>query len=264
MPLRSKTRFSRRARGFRIPPCDDPVVSVIIPVMNEARTLGHVLRQASRVHPQTEVIVISNGSKDGSRELAARMGAKVISYDRPLGHDVGRSIGAKHARGAILLFTDGDIVIGAGDLIPLVQAVASGVDVALNQYRGPADKHEVHSVVLAKHTLNCLVSRPDLQGASMTTIPHAISRRALDVIGADALAVPPLAHAIACHSGLNVRGVHDIEVGRANPRRRRTKNGDPLERLIFGDHLEAIRRLIDMTDDRGGKSDLTRIRAMVR
>ena len=242
----------------------EPHVSVIIPVMNERRTIGRVIRNAFQVHKQTEVIVVANGSTDGTCRIAESLGAKVIRYPEPLGHDIGRSIGSRAARGRILLFTDGDIVIPARDLIPLVKAVENGVDIALNSYLGPTDKMSVHSVVLAKHALNIMLSRPDLKGASMTTIPHAISRRALEAIGFEHLAVPPKAQAIGIIKGLDVRAVHYIDVGKANPRRRRRRGDDPLEHLIVGDHLEAFDWLIRSTNPRGNLPDLLRAREMVR
>lgn len=76
----------------------EPVVSVIIPAMNEARTISAVIAGARGVHPRCEVIVIVNGSADNTAEIAQRMGAKVMMYAEPLGHDVGRSVGAEAAR----------------------------------------------------------------------------------------------------------------------------------------------------------------------
>jgi hypothetical protein len=159
---------------------------------------------------------------------------------------------------------DGDIVIPANQLIPLIKAVNNGVDVALNKYTGPTDKISVHNVVLAKHGLNIALSRPDLTGASMTTIPHAISRKALIHIGAENLAVPPKALAVAIYKGLDVRAVQYIDVGRTNPRRRKKYKVDPLEYLIVGDHLEALFWLTQVSNNRGNLSDLWRIRDIVR
>ncbi len=253
-----------KASPVKIRNSPTPVVSVVIPVVNERRTIARVIQQAARVHSQTEVIVVANGSTDGTGQLARRMGARVVTYASPLGHDVGRSIGAKEARGQIILFIDGDFVIPAQLLIPLVRAVQSGTDVALNQYLGPVDKENVHSVVLAKHALNIALSRPDLKGASLTTIPHALNRRALELIGAEHLAVPPKAHAIALFNGLNVQAINKIDVGRPNPRRRRQQGKDPLEKLIIGDHLEAMNWLASVTNERGNFQDLTRRREYVR
>lgn len=211
-------------------------VSVVIPVKNESRTLRRVIREAFRVDRNTEVIAVVNGSTDGSERIARACGARVIVFRKPLGHDVGRAIGAKAARGRVLLFVDADMVIPARRLRPFVDAVLHGVDVALNDYSGPVRKMRVHGVVLAKYALNALLGRPDLAGASLTAVPHAMSRRALEAIGAESLSVPPLAHAKAICAGLAVKRICRVNVGAMNPRRGRRS----LERLIVGDHLEAI------------------------
>ncbi|RED57096.1 glycosyltransferase family 2 protein [Cohnella lupini] len=247
-----------------IDPWTAPHVSIIVPVMNERRTLGRVIREAFRVHPHTEVIAVVNGSTDGSLEIARKSGAKVLVYDRPLGHDVGRSIGAREAMGNILMFIDADMVIPAAKLRAFVDAVAKGTDVALNDYSGPVNKPVVHGVVLAKHALNSLLGRSDLEGTSMTAIPHAISRRALSVMGTSALTVPPLAHAMAIREGLKVERVIPINVGMLNPIRAKRERKNSLEPLIVGDHLEAIQWWLRKTDFRGGYEDGARQRWMVR
>jgi len=241
-----------------------PKVSVVIPVMNERRTIAAVIREASRVHPSTEVIVVANGCKDGSDRVAERLGACVVRFELPLGHDVGRSIGAHMAKGDIVLFTDADIVVPAVKLSAFVRAVDSGVDVALNRYLGPIGKRRVHGVVLAKHAMNAMIGQSGLKGASMTTIPHAVSRRALETIGIENLAVPPKAMVVASASGLAIQSVQYVEVGKSNPRKRRNGKRDLLERLIVGDHLEALHWFVSQRPPRGGLSDLGRLRDKVR
>lgn len=243
---------------------EEPKVSVIIPVSNERKTLASVITEAYRIHPLTEVIVIINGSTDGSEQIAKKMGARIVSFDRLLGHDVGRSIGATVAKGQILLFTDGDIVIKAEQMKPLIRAVERGVDVALNGYSGQVHRKRVHKVILAKHALNNLLLRPDLKGASMTAIPHAISQKALQVIGAEALSVPPKAQAIAVQKGLKVEALKVIDVGSKNPLRRRSKHGDPLGNLIVGDHVEAIHWILTHEDNRAIDTHLNQLRTIVR
>lgn len=195
-----------------------PAVSVIIPAMNEEGRIAAVIAEARAVHPETEVIVVANGCEDQTAIIAERMGAHVLTYTEPLGHDVGRSVGAGSAKGSVLLFTDSDMVIPANELRPYVQAVQRGVDVALNDHTGPIERTEVHRVILAKYTLNSMLGRPDLHGASMTAVPHALSRQALEVIGVEALQVPPKAHVLAIDRGLRVEAVHRVEVGRMNLR----------------------------------------------
>ncbi|MFB0844171.1 glycosyltransferase family 2 protein [Paenibacillus oleatilyticus] len=263
-------RKSRNRRGGVLGPAAVRTtnLSVIIPVINERKKLPSILREVRKIGAgKLEIIVVANGSTDGSKQIAESMGARVVSFEEPLGHDVGRSIGAGLANGEILLFLDGDMVIPARDLRRFVHAVHRGVDVALNRYLGPIRTRSAHPVVLAKHALNAALGRTDLQGTSMTTIPHAISRRALAAIGAEALAVPPKAQAMAVQKGLVVRQVHFVPVGRLNPLRKRrwtTHGTDTVGQLIIGDHLEAIRWLIATAGERGGHTDLMRNRDMVR
>lgn len=258
-----RRRRYRKVTWRRLYNHPNPLVSIIIPAMNEAATLPAVLKEAGRVHPCSETIVVANGCSDGTPELAAKWGAKLIVYSEPLGHDVGRRVGAEAAQGEVLLFIDADMVIPARELRIFVDAVlSSGVDVALNRYSGPRKTKEAHPVVVAKHVLNSLLSRPDLSGSSMTAVPHALSRRGLEMIGVDALEIPPLAHAKAITRGLKVQAVHNIPVGRLNPVR--YKRQDPLTPLVAGDHLEAIHWIISEFGPRGGFSDLGRRREKVR
>lgn len=272
---RTGRRASRTARRTIIRPVrpaaplpavnhPEPYVSVIIPAMNEARTIARVIAGARGVHPRCEVIVIVNGSADQTADIARSSGANVIVYEQPLGHDVGRSVGAAAARGEILLFTDGDLVIPASQLRPFVTAVSGGADIALNDYSGPVRGKFPHPVVLSKHTLNLLLGRPDLKGCSLTAVPHAISRRALDVLGSSSLAQPPLAHARAVLDGLRVSAVHSVPVGKLNAVRRKAGGSDPLQEIILRDHLEAVALLLERKGDRAGFSDGTRRREMVK
>jgi len=271
-PRRTGRRLSRTLRrpARPVPEAPAPVnhsepwVSVIIPAMNEARTIARAISGARGVHPRCEVIVIANGSADGTEDIARLCGARVVSYPEPLGHDVGRSIGAEIAKGEILLFTDGDLALTAAQLRPFVTAVSEGVDVALNDYSGPVYRSRPHPVVVSKHVLNILLQRPDLKGCSMTAVPHALSRRALEVLGSSLLSKPPLAHANAVIEGLQVKPVHLVPVGKINAVRRKREGMDPLQKLVIDDHLEAVALLHQRRGTRAGFTDGIRRREMVR
>lgn len=199
--------------------------------MNEEKTVRRAVREAKRISPSTEVIVVVNGSTDRTAALAAGAGARVLVHDDALGHDGGRRVGATEACGDILLFTDADIVIPAEQMAPFVQAIVDGTDVALNDYTGPIKRNPVHPVIEAKHALNIILERPDLKGASLTAIPHAMNRKALEIIGVEALETPPLALAKAVDAGLRVRAVHHVPVGKMNRLRALKRSGpDPLEK----------------------------------
>lgn len=261
--LQRGRKRSGKVRLLRRKSCEHPVVSVIIPAMNEQKTIGHVIREARRVHEACEVIVVANGCTDRTAEIAAAMGAKVLQFEQPLGHDAGRTVGAEAASGQALLFVDADMKVGHEHLRPFLNAVLNGTDVALNRYRGLVRLRQVHPVVLAKHTLNSTLKRPDLSGASLTAVPHAISRRAADIIGTANLSVPPLAQAIAIRSGLKVEAVHEVPVGRLNRRRSKLNGRDLLSQVVINDHLQALAWYLSQTDPRAGFSDLGRDRNRV-
>lgn len=84
------------------------MVSVIIPTLNEARTISAVVEFARRDPWVTEVVVVDDGSIDGTPELAHAAGARVITSTM-LGKGVSMEEGAWAARGDVLLYLDGDL-----------------------------------------------------------------------------------------------------------------------------------------------------------
>lgn len=243
-----------------------PLVSAVIAAVDEFETLPRVLTEARRV--AGELVVVANGPDDRTARAAEAAGGRVVRFGERVGHDVGRALGAEVASGEVLLFLDADLPVPAADLRPFVSAVTEvGVDVALNRidrYIHPDAR--LHPVNAAKRFLNATLGRPDLGCASLTAVPHALSRRALAALGAPALAVPPLALARALLGGLAVEAVHPVDVVRPNARRPGLNLGrsSPVEQLILGDHLEAIHWVLARREDpRGGLSDLGRRRDLL-
>ena len=66
-------------------------VSVVIPVHNEASTLSKVLVEVRKLEPY-EIIIVDNGSTDGTKEIALQHHCRVIYYNHSLGNDVGRQL----------------------------------------------------------------------------------------------------------------------------------------------------------------------------
>lgn len=84
------------------------MISVVIPAFNAEAVLGHCLDALGRQsQPPDEVIVVDDGSTDGTAELARRYGVQVVCQANA-GPAAARNAGAQAAQGEILLFTDAD------------------------------------------------------------------------------------------------------------------------------------------------------------
>lgn len=111
-------------------------VSVIIPTRNEAQALQHVLADipASLV---SEILVVDSDSNDGTPEIAARMGARVIREPRR-GYGQACLTGLAHANSPdIVVFLDGDYSDRPAELSRLLQPIADGrADITLGSRLG--------------------------------------------------------------------------------------------------------------------------------
>ena len=86
-------------------------ISIIIPVFNEAENIS--LCVSSAYQPAgVEIIVVDGGSSDCSREIAAGLGARVISTGKSRAGQMNE--GAGTAKGNILLFLHADTVLPHG------------------------------------------------------------------------------------------------------------------------------------------------------
>ena len=90
---------------------DQPQVSVVIPCLNEEEAVGKVVDQALAGFDESgrtgEVIVVDNGSTDGSAAIAAAHGAVVVSEPRR-GYGSAYLAGLEAARGEYLVMGDAD------------------------------------------------------------------------------------------------------------------------------------------------------------
>ncbi|GGL07663.1 hypothetical protein Sme01_11350 [Sphaerisporangium melleum] len=89
-----------------------PLVSVIVPNYNYARTLDLCLSALERqTYPDIEVIVVDDRSTDDSVQIAHRHGVRVVVTDTNIGAPAARNVGVRHARGEVLFFLDSDLAL---------------------------------------------------------------------------------------------------------------------------------------------------------
>jgi glycosyltransferase involved in cell wall biosynthesis len=115
-------------------------VSVVIPCLNEAVTIGRCIDRATqafrRLQLPGEVVVADNGSTDGSSEIALEHGARVVSV-REKGYGNALQGGINAAHGRYVIMGDADDSYDLGDLEPFVVRLRAGDDVVIgNRFRG--------------------------------------------------------------------------------------------------------------------------------
>jgi glycosyltransferase involved in cell wall biosynthesis len=112
-----------------------PLLSVVIPVYNEIETLGEVVERVKAVPLAKEIILVDDGSRDGSRELIQRLAAsdpsiRAFLHDRNQGKGAALRTGFMQARGDVVLIQDADLEYNPSDYPALLKPIQeAGADV---------------------------------------------------------------------------------------------------------------------------------------
>src|SRR5262245_35502024 len=115
-----------------------PEISVIIPMRNEAANVGQLYRELTdaleRFGRRYEVIAIDDGSRDSTFELLADLQRRdprlrVIRFRRNFGQTAAFAAGIAHARGSLIITSDGDLQNDPRDIPAMVALIEQGHDI---------------------------------------------------------------------------------------------------------------------------------------
>jgi glycosyltransferase involved in cell wall biosynthesis len=113
-------------------PAEEPVCDLVLPCRDEAAALPALLAQVPATYA---VLVVDNGSTDGTADVARRLGARVVVEPTP-GYGAAVHTGVEAATAEYLAVMDGDGSFDPADLDPLLADVRSGrADLAVGRRR---------------------------------------------------------------------------------------------------------------------------------
>lgn len=126
---------------------EHPLVSIVVPVLDEEGCVGELARQVrdvlSGADVRFELIFVDDGSRDGTPEKIAALrradpAVKSIRFTRRFGHQAALAAGLRHAGGDAVISMDGDLQHPPAVLPTLIEAWRGGADVVQTLRRLPA------------------------------------------------------------------------------------------------------------------------------
>ncbi len=105
-------------------------LSVIIPVFNEIRTIEELLRRVKAVAVDKEIIIVDDGSTDGTREylrsLEREKGLQVLFHTKNMGKGAAIRQAIPHVRGDIVIIQDADLELDPQDYHEVIAPIVEG------------------------------------------------------------------------------------------------------------------------------------------
>lgn len=119
----------RRLGIYRLPPSF--VLSVVIPVFNELQTIGDVVQRVRSSGVPVEMIIVDDGSTDGTRELLKSWqdepDMKIIMHEVNQGKGSALRTGFSHASGDVVIVQDADLEYDPAEFEKLIQPIVDDV-----------------------------------------------------------------------------------------------------------------------------------------
>jgi len=104
------------------------LLSILIPVYNEAKTIRPTIERVQATSYEKEIIIVDDGSDDGTREELKQIdqNIKVLLHEKNRGKGAAIQTALQHATGDILLIQDADMEYDPSDYPQLLEPIVSG------------------------------------------------------------------------------------------------------------------------------------------
>jgi glycosyltransferase involved in cell wall biosynthesis len=113
------------------PPHIPGSISVVIPAKNEIEGIRHILPSIRELLPDAEIIVVDDGSADGTADVCQKYGARVVRHPYGMGNGAAVKSGARAATGDVLVFLDADGQHDPQDIPRLLSKLTEGFDMVV-------------------------------------------------------------------------------------------------------------------------------------
>jgi glycosyltransferase involved in cell wall biosynthesis len=124
-PCMPSAEHSRELQGYQVPA--SVCLSVVIPVYNERNTLAEIIRRVRAVPIAKEIILVDDGSTDGTRDLLKSLEGEpdlcIVYHPENRGKGSALKTGFLQARGDIVLVQDADLEYDPADYPRLIQPI---------------------------------------------------------------------------------------------------------------------------------------------